>query len=445
MLQEQWHAAIDNKPTGPMSIRELKEHMSRGAVTPASLVWRDGFANWTKLEMVKELAFLLTPETAKIPAKPVSPPSRSIASSNAVTAPQPATIPRPVISPKPVVASIPKDFTNPLAQSITDLKRVATSELHVVEPLTTTSSSDALDRTEVDTRLDLKNPQIESHQSSSPQKLPSIRPAVDAVNEAVHAIRESMRVRKAGLPFGAIVLLVGAGAFGVTLAILVFNTWLSPASRHDTKPHTAVTPQPVPATKPAAPFKMAEVSADLPEESLPDSPDPNNLSHEEKSLKESSRSHPSSKKTTKPPSETTTSTASTSTKQLSAKERALLKNMADDSSGPINLQVPNRSTSSTGAAKPLSSSQVRAIVTKHRPLLQRCYEQAARASGSQDTIRIDVRLNVSESGAVTNASLNGPNLGNLKPCILNTVKRWRFPASSEMTEVPFPLVFQPGA
>lgn len=395
-LKEQWHAAIDHKPAGPMSVTELKEHMVAGRVTAASLVWRDGFTDWVELKTVKELQALLGPAL----------PQRPITSSH-------------------MAANIPL-AESPLSSSITDLKRISTLELQAVPQPAAPASKD--------------NPPVQAavhaaEPASAPERpravVESLRPAAEAIASGLLSVKESLRVKKAGLPLGAIVLLVGAGSFGITLAILVFNTWLSPASRSEPS-QKAIAEKVTPALPSTKPFKMAEVELDLPDEPTPEP---------ESSAVDQTHAGSAGHRDSTP---SASASAPTSTKKLSEQEKALLKSMAEDGSGPTNLRIPTRA-GSAGSSKPLNSSQVRAIVTKHRPMLQRCYEQAARASGAQQSIRIDVRLSVSESGAVRSANVDGPNLGNLKPCILNTVKRWRFPASQEATEVPFPLVFQPGA
>lgn len=391
-LREQWHAAIDNKPAGPMSVQELKEHLDQGTVTPTSLVWRDGFTDWMELRAVKELASLLKPAEIK-------------------------PLPKPVITGKP--------HLTPLDTNLTDLRRIATMELQVVSPVV--SKADVAPLVSP-TAKDSQPPSTSAPAAAKPGG--SLRPTLDSVSTGLQSIRDSLRVRQGKLPFGAKVLLVGSAAFGVTLAILVFNIWIHPPAR----PKAASRTTPSTQTRPAKPagVKLAEVSAEVPEEAAEEVAPP-----EQDQDKDNPNTAPSTSRNQR-------SAQAASTKKLSDQEKALLQKFAeDDSAGPSNIQIANRSTTTT--SKPLSSSQVRAIVTKNRPMLQRCYEQAARASGSQQAVRIDVRLNVSPSGAVTKADVTGPSVGNLKPCILSTVKRWRFPASAENTEVPFPLVFQPGA
>lgn len=389
-LKEQWHAAIDNKPTGPMSIQELKEHLDQGSVTSTSLVWRDGFADWMELKAVKELSSLLKPAGLKPPPKPV------ITTKNALT---------------------------PLDTNLTDLRRIATMELQVVSP----PSNAKIATTPLVTPAVKDSHPPDATTPAATKSGGSLRPTFDSVSTGLQSIRDSLRVRKGKLPFGAKVLLVGAAAFGATLAVLMFNTWINPSVRPKTQNQARATQ--APQAKPPD-IKLAEVDTEVPEQA-PEEPAPPEPSQDKPNKSASTTRNPKSGE-------------GTSNKKLSEQERALLKKFAeDDSAGPSNLQIANRSTTTT--SKPLSSSQVRAIVTKHRPMLQRCYEQAAKASGSQQAVRIDVRLNVSPSGSVTKADVAGPSVGNLKNCILSTVKRWRFPASAENTEVPFPLVFQPGA
>ena len=48
------------------------------------------------------------------------------------------------------------------------------------------------------------------------------------------------------------------------------------------------------------------------------------------------------------------------------------------------------------------------------------------------------------SGIVKRVKAKGPNVANLKRCLEQTAKRWRFPASNDSTETSIPFVFQPG-
>src|SRR4051812_10526792 len=41
-----WHYAIDRERRGPVSEEEFQRLVGRGVITPETLVWRDGMADW---------------------------------------------------------------------------------------------------------------------------------------------------------------------------------------------------------------------------------------------------------------------------------------------------------------------------------------------------------------------------------------------------------------
>lgn len=51
-----WHVAVDGKTTGPFTTRQIKEGLASGTFTPATLVWREGMAEWLPVKSVAELS-----------------------------------------------------------------------------------------------------------------------------------------------------------------------------------------------------------------------------------------------------------------------------------------------------------------------------------------------------------------------------------------------------
>jgi len=51
-MEKIWFIGIDDQQHGPYNISELKKDKR---LTPETLVWREGFVNWTPLKRVKEL------------------------------------------------------------------------------------------------------------------------------------------------------------------------------------------------------------------------------------------------------------------------------------------------------------------------------------------------------------------------------------------------------
>jgi hypothetical protein len=135
-------------------------------------------------------------------------------------------------------------------------------------------------------------------------------------------------------------------------------------------------------------------------------------------------------------------------KGLTAEQKAMLERMGGGlDQGPSNLRAPTESARGSGApgSGQLTAEQLSAVVLTGRKNLQRCYETALRGSNSQDTVRLDVDIEVSPNGNVTSVHTKGKGLSGMEECITRTVKMWRFPKSGESTQTRFPVVFQPGA
>ena len=89
----EWYVAINDVPVGPIKREEVARKIGMGAVTAASLCWREGLDDWRPMGEVPELATLLeqrrvpTPPPPTKPArkKPLAPPPR-------VAPPSPANV-----------------------------------------------------------------------------------------------------------------------------------------------------------------------------------------------------------------------------------------------------------------------------------------------------------------------------------------------------------------
>jgi hypothetical protein len=126
---------------------------------------------------------------------------------------------------------------------------------------------------------------------------------------------------------------------------------------------------------------------------------------------------------------------------LSAEEQKVLDDF--DSSGdaaPAKIDV-EKSSSTQSKKPPLDGDAVRATVTTNKPRLQRCYERAVRGQQSAPSVRLDVTVTVAASGRVKAVNASGSGPGGLAECVEASVRRWRFPASSEGGPAKFPIVF----
>jgi len=126
---------------------------------------------------------------------------------------------------------------------------------------------------------------------------------------------------------------------------------------------------------------------------------------------------------------------------LSAEDEKILDDFGSSAdAAPANIDV-EKSGSTQSKKPPLDGHGVRATVTTNKPRLQRCYERAIRGQQSPPSVRLDVTVTVASSGRVkaVNAAGNGP--GGLAECVEASVRRWRFPASSDGGPAKFPIVF----
>jgi hypothetical protein len=115
------------------------------------------------------------------------------------------------------------------------------------------------------------------------------------------------------------------------------------------------------------------------------------------------------------------------------------------SSGPATIATQRRPTSTedrpTGGQDELNADQLRAVIARERPALNRCWETELRRIGQAAEVRLDVDLTIGGSGTVTNVQTRGQTVGGLSECIERNVRRWHFPPISGQTRTSFPLIF----
>jgi hypothetical protein len=126
---------------------------------------------------------------------------------------------------------------------------------------------------------------------------------------------------------------------------------------------------------------------------------------------------------------------------MSAEDKKLLNDF-DSSADTAPAKIDVEESGSTRSKKPpLDGDAVRATVTTNKPRLQRCYERAVRGQQSPPSVRLDVTVTVAASGRVKDVSAVGNGPGGLAECVEASVRRWRFPSSSEGGPAKFPIVF----
>lgn len=94
-----WYVGSDNASKGPVELEELARLARAGEVTPATLVWSDGMAEWAPAGSVAALAALMAP------AAPPSPPSPA-AGRLPGAVPSVKTAPIAGLAPGPLVSAV---------------------------------------------------------------------------------------------------------------------------------------------------------------------------------------------------------------------------------------------------------------------------------------------------------------------------------------------------
>jgi predicted Zn finger-like uncharacterized protein len=92
-------------------------------------------------------------------------------------------------------------------------------------------------------------------------------------------------------------------------------------------------------------------------------------------------------------------------------------------------------------------AQLAAVVNQqnHKAAVKSCYERALKRDERLRVARLDVTVNVAQTGSVKSVSVNAPaSFSSVSTCIRDAVKRWRFPSNSEEYETSFPLLLQQG-
>jgi predicted Zn finger-like uncharacterized protein len=119
---------------------------------------------------------------------------------------------------------------------------------------------------------------------------------------------------------------------------------------------------------------------------------------------------------------------------------------ADEGSGPAAIPVGpteghHTSDGPTASRTELTEAQISEVRRREQRSLQTCWETAIRGMRDVGDVRMDIDITIGASGTVTSARARGPGVGTLSECIEQRVRRWRFPASSEPTQLTFPVVF----
>lgn len=382
--QEEWHVAINDEPVGPLRRDEVARRIAQGQIHRESLAWREGMDDWLQIKHIAELTALFAP-TASISA-----PSHA--------GPQ-------LVAPQPMV-------TAPAAR--TDMAPIGGRKVVPVETY--------------------EQPYESQEPSEPPAEVAVATVAAPVVAQPVVAQDASAK----GQPgWAQMFALVSGGAFILAAGALLGVRVLAPSQ----------TPPPAPAAPAAvAPVQPSAAAAANTEQAQPEDTGGNVIELDMQAI--DGRSGTARKTTTSSSTDSSADKKKGGSGSLTAEQRAMLERMGGGlNQGPSNIRAPSEGaqTGSGQGSGQLTAEQLSAVVLNGRKNLQRCYETALRGQSSSETVRLDVEIQVSPNGNVTNVHASGKGLPGMDDCITRTVKMWRFPKSGEVTQTRFPVVFQPGA
>jgi len=471
----EWHVSVNDVPIGPIRLEEMAHKVDAGAVSEYSLVWRDGFDEWRPLATVPELMSLLYERRSS------GPPTRSRFSSappfvEAQTAiketPETSRVSGP---PKPPVHALGKkpniaaEFL-PLADALQPESALPTALGEMSQPPAPLGPPPIFESfTPSGAFSGLSEPSAESI------SVPAVPPQPAAVE------------KRTGYSAWFLALLVGVAVFSGVVATLAFDKYgdlildriLGSPSASVRQPRRAAPPideavpveevasaeesegveseaaelgeaaaEEVEATEEAGDMEEAGASGGedtgqaAPAESTKSTPvvEPPRPTEDGPAMEPAKpRRRARAKRSVE--EESSTGIKKLGDDSLSAEEQKLLADFGSNSSAGVAKIDVSESGSTASKRDPLDSKAVSATVNTNKPRLQRCYERAIRGQQSPTAVRMNVSISVASSGRVSGVEVAGSGPGGLKECIEASIRRWRFPASSEGGPAKFPIVF----
>ncbi len=477
----QWHVSINDVPVGPVRLEELGHKIDAGAVSEYSLVWREGLDEWRPLATVPELMHLLHERRHS------GPPSRTSFSSmppfvdsrTSITAPsEPTVVSAPMAGFD--AAGVPHDFV-PLADSLAPEEDAPRGLRELSQPPAPIGPPGIFESS-------ARSGSFSGLPAAAGEgvSVPSVPPAAAA------ASAEPRRRVSLGVLFliFAVIVLAGVSSFLAyeRFGDSVLTDWLENRDSVSAKPSRRVekseaqaeakvpdvvdvvekpvgeaTAEPNVAAADLEPAEANESTAAVAEASSkvaaadgadaaraqPANPpakqtqpdklvfEPPNPANNGPTMAPAPKPTPRKRRRARAkPVEEASDEGS-----LSAAEQKIIDDFGSGAdAAPAKIAV-KQSAGSQSVKPPLDGDGVRATVTTNKPRLQRCYERAIRGQQSPQSVRLDVSVTVAASGRVKEVSADGDGPGGLAECIEASVRRWRFPASSEGGPAKFPIVF----
>jgi len=483
----EWHVSINDVPIGPIRLEEMAHKVDAGAVSEYSLVWRDGFDEWRPLATVPELMSLLYERRSS------GPPARSRLSSmppfvEAQTAiketPEPPSIP-PAAPTPPVHALVDSAGASPSTGGALQGPAAAPpgEELFPLadtlqpEPSLTASFEDLTGPPQAMAEVD---PQpLPGPESASP--LSGLPESADEPASAPPAASQPEPQPSQGTSPWIWVLLVAVAVFAGVAAVMVVDRWgdeimervldaidgptrstpaKAPAAPEPAEPvETAIEPteaEPfeggaegvevtaLESDEEGAEASESETVADEPnveETEAVEDAEPTKVDDGAQAPPSRPRRRARARRPSRPSPAPAEGIKKLRDDGLSAEEQKLLADFGSSGQAGVAKIDVKEAKSASSKRDPLDNEAVSSTVTVNKPRLQRCYERAIRGQQSPTAVRMNVSLTVAPSGRVSSVDVTGSGPGGLRECMEASIRRWRFPASSEGGPAKFPIVF----
>ena len=467
----EWHVSINDVPVGPVHLEEMGHKIDAGAVSEYSLVWREGFEEWRPLATVPALMALLHERRHS------GPPPRSSFSSMPPFVDSRSSVDDSVAFAATVAAAearsssgMAMDFA-PLADALQPEGSEPDIFKEISQPPAPLGPSNVFG----------SSPELGSFSGfpAGPDETVSVP---SAPPKAALASVEPRR----GWSLGLLAVLIAVTVFSAVVAFLAFERYGDSLLR-DLLEGSEPVSVPAPSrrsTKVAASAEKPDPEADLAAEGQPvveaesdelvegeaiqaveagetverdEAPqeeevvggesklalEPPNPRDDGPKIAPAPRPKARAERRAAPKREPVAEPAAPERDSVNdADQKVLAEFRSNANAAPAKIEI-EKASSAQSENPPLDGDGVRATVTENKPRLQRCYERAIRGQQSPPAVRMDVTVTVASSGRVKNVSAAGSGPGGLAECIEASVRRWRFPASSEGGPAKFPIVFSP--
>ena len=427
--EDEWYLALDEHQFGPMSFAELCSRVKRGEARSESgeeaYCWRDGFDDWLEVTRVPELRPYVPPPPPR-PRSGVYPEaesSRPLAGGMvAATAAAPPPIERsPAESPAPVPEpAVPTPAEPPPPLTSRQQGAAAGAAAMAPPPPPAGQAGAAAASAELKGVMEPGLVQLPTAFGDAPIGATSM-PAAP--------------VARSGAPLGVKIAAVGGVLSTVTgLALLVyFLAFDRPSKPPPTAPVAAAAS---PGEPPAE--RVASAQRDGEEDVLQFPP------MEVERSRGGARAVRGQKAAARPgangSAETPEPTADNG-RQLTAEQKRLLALYGKSSGVGKVPRSGRRKRVRRGPSRRLRAADLAKVQRQNGRSLKACYERALKRDSSLSNVRIDVQLDIGDSGVVRSITLNGPKSVDLNSCLRRSIRRWVFPAVGAQS-ISFPLIFR---